>query len=92
MHFPGGVDVELSDSSRLLSPGSPVSSPYFDTRIYDGRSLESDSPTVIIHVATGRRVLHFVDLDFPATLPAMVSSRGCSMLQLFQSSMHVNFR
>jgi hypothetical protein len=59
MHFPGGVDVVRSNASRLLP----------ETRTYDARSLESDSPTVLIDAASGERILHFVEVDARATTP-----------------------
>jgi hypothetical protein len=53
MHFPGGVDPATSNASRLLP----------DTRTYDSRSLDADSPTVLLDVDTNTRVLHFVEPD-----------------------------
>jgi hypothetical protein len=53
MHFPGGVDPVASNASRLLP----------DTRTYDSRSLDADSPTVLLDVDTNTRVLHFVEPD-----------------------------
>jgi pimeloyl-ACP methyl ester carboxylesterase len=53
--FPQGVDLTAS--------GAPL--------ITDiGRSVASDSPTVIINAATGERILHFTELDSQATTPA----------------------
>jgi hypothetical protein len=64
MHFPGtGVDLALSNASRLLPPGSPVSPPYVDTRTHDGTSLLSNSPSLLIDTQTGERVLHFLEVD-----------------------------
>jgi hypothetical protein len=66
MHFPQGVDVVASDASRLLEPeccGQPPGPPWIDTRTYTGRSLEPDSPTVLLDADTGERVLHFVEND-----------------------------
>ena len=66
MHFPQGVDVAASDASRLLEPqccGQPAGPPWIDTRTYTGRSLEPDSPTVLLDADTGERVLHFVEND-----------------------------
>jgi hypothetical protein len=62
MHFPAGVDVELSSASRLLPPqsGGP---PWIDTRTYDGTSLDPNSPTLLIRAATGEQILHFVEPD-----------------------------
>jgi hypothetical protein len=47
MHFPQGVDLERSDTSRLLPPGccgQPAGPPWINTRTYDDRSLDADSP------------------------------------------------
>jgi len=66
MHFPGGVSVEQSNAPRLLAPGccgQPGGPPWVDTRTTDDRSLDSDSPTVLLDADTGERVLHFVELD-----------------------------
>jgi hypothetical protein len=66
MHFPQGVDVAASNVSRLLEPGccgQPVVPPWIDTRTYTGRSLDADSPTVLLDADTGERVLHFVEND-----------------------------
>jgi hypothetical protein len=62
MHFPGGVDLEASDASRLRSLGN-TGPPYVDIRTHDERSLDSDSPTVLIDWETGERLLHWVELD-----------------------------
>ncbi|MDJ0868224.1 MAG: hypothetical protein QNK03_19110 [Myxococcota bacterium] len=52
--FEGGVDPELSNAPRLLAA----------TRSTDGRSLESDSPTLLLDVTDGLTpVLHFVEPD-----------------------------
>ena len=53
MHFPGGVDLVKSNASRLLAA----------TRTYGLRSLDADSPTVLLDADTGERILHFVELD-----------------------------
>ena len=66
MHFPQGVDVETSNVSRLLEPeccSQPAGPPWIDTRTYTGRSLDPDSPTVLLDADTGERVLHFVEND-----------------------------
>jgi hypothetical protein len=64
MHFPGaGVDLVLSNASRLLPPGAPVSPPYIDTRTHDGSSLLSTSPSLLIDAQTGERILHFLERD-----------------------------
>ncbi len=56
-HFPGGVDPELSEASRLLP----------ETRSYGTRSLEDDSPTLLFDATEGMaRVLHFVERDVNA--------------------------
>jgi hypothetical protein len=69
MHFPGGVSLEKSKVSRLLPAGccgQPTGPPWIDTRVADGRSLDGDSPTVLVDADTGERVLHFVELDVRA--------------------------
>lgn len=70
VHFPGGVSVERSDAPRLLVPGccgQPAGPPWRDTRVADDRSLDVDSPTVIVDADTGERVLHIAELDARAT-------------------------
>ena len=66
MHFPQGVDPALSNASRLLPPGccgQPDGPPWIDTRTYDGRSLDADSPTVLLDADTGERIIHFIEPD-----------------------------
>jgi pimeloyl-ACP methyl ester carboxylesterase len=66
MHFPQGVDPEQSGASRLLPAGccgQPAGPPWVDTRTYTGRSLEEDSPTVLLDADTGERVLHYIEND-----------------------------
>lgn len=66
MHFPQGVDLVASDVSRLLPPGccgQPEGPPWIDTRTSNGRSLDPDSPSVLIDADTGERVLHWLELD-----------------------------
>jgi hypothetical protein len=66
MHFPQGVDIERSDVARLLPPGccgQPNGPPWIDTRTYDGRSLDEGSPSVLLDVESGERVLHWLELD-----------------------------
>lgn len=66
MHFPQGVDLERSGAPRLLPEGccgQPAGPPWRQTRTFDGRSLETDSPTVLVDADTGERILHFVELD-----------------------------
>ncbi len=53
MHFPGNLDPAMSGAPRV----DPV------TRTYDERSLEADSPSVLLEVSTGRRILHFLERD-----------------------------
>jgi len=53
MHFPGRVDPVASNASRLLP----------QTRTYNARSLDSDSPTVLLDVDTNARILHFIEPD-----------------------------
>ena len=60
MHFVGGVDVEQSNASRLLAA----------TRSYGTRSLDADSPTILIDADSGERILHFVENDAHADDPA----------------------
>ncbi len=72
MHFPGGVDVERSNAPRLLAPGccgQPAGPPWIDTRTVDERSLQSDSPTVLLDADTGERILHFSEVDISAAGP-----------------------
>jgi hypothetical protein len=66
MHFPQGVNLDASDAPVLLHPlccGQSSATPYLDVRTQDGRSVEVDSPTVLLDVDTGERVLHWVELD-----------------------------
>lgn len=58
MHFPQGVDPERSGASRLLET----------TRTHDLRSLDADSPTLLIDAETGERILHFVEIEARAAL------------------------
>lgn len=53
MHFPGGVDPVQSDASRLLE----------STRSISTRSLDADSPSVLLDVDSGERILHFLEPD-----------------------------
>jgi len=53
IYFSGGVDVALSNASRLLEA----------TRTHDLRSLDDDSPSVLIDATTGERILHFLQPD-----------------------------
>lgn len=62
MHFPGGIDLEVSDAPRLLS----------ERRGTDERSLEADSPTLLIDAETGERILHFIENDARASNPDRV--------------------
>jgi hypothetical protein len=79
MHFPQGVDLELSDAARLLAPGccgQPAGPPWIDTRTYDSRSLDLDSPSVLIHAATGQRIMHWLERDGRATGPNIPSRQA----------------
>jgi hypothetical protein len=70
MHFPQGVDLVLSDAARLLAPGccgQPAGPPWIDTRTHDERSLDADSPSVLMRASTGERVLHYLEIDGRAT-------------------------
>jgi len=73
MHFPQGVDLDASGAPVLLEPGccgqSPTP-PLVDVRTQNERSLEPDSPTVLIDAETGERILHWVELDALAEDPA----------------------
>ena len=62
MHFPGGVDLAQSNASRLLT----------DRRGPDARSLDADSPTVLIDAQTGEHILHWLENDARATNPDRV--------------------
>jgi hypothetical protein len=66
MHFPAGVDLEQSNASRLLAPGccgQLDQTPYQDVRTHNSRSLRPDSPSVLLDVDTGERILHFLEVD-----------------------------
>jgi len=66
MHFPQGVDPELSDASRLLEAGccgQPAGPPWIDTRTYTGRSLDADSPTLLLDADTGEQIIHWIERD-----------------------------
>jgi hypothetical protein len=66
MHFPQGVDLAQSGASRLLAAGccgQPAGPPWIDTRTHDARSLDLDSPSVLLDADTGDRVLHFLEKD-----------------------------
>lgn len=64
MNFPGGMDPVVSNAPRLLD----------DRRGPDGRSLEADSPTVLIDAETGEHILHFIENDARATDPDRVAT------------------
>ena len=73
MNFPQGVDLQLSDAARLLEPeccGQPAGPPWIDTRTYTDRSLDSDSPSLLIKASTGEHILHWLELDGRTTDPA----------------------
>jgi hypothetical protein len=72
MHFPSGVDLAASDAPRLLE----------STRNFDLRSLEADSPFVLLDATTGERVAHFVENDANAAVPnqATILRPGRSLL------------
>jgi hypothetical protein len=61
VHLPG-ADLALSGASRLLA-GEPQPTPYVDLRTHDLRSLDADSPSVLLDLDTGERVLHWLELD-----------------------------
>lgn len=52
--FPGGVDLDASHVATIDTPQ---------------RSLDPDSPTVLVDVTSGERVVHFAELDSHATRP-----------------------
>lgn len=85
-HFPGGVDVIGSNAARLLPPtlGAPVPPPYVGIRMSDERSLDPDSPTVLIDADTGERVYHWVELDSRAAgnpaRQALIMHPGASLV------------
>jgi hypothetical protein len=53
--FPEGVDLAVSGVPPITNIA---------------RSLEADSPTVILDASTGQRITHFAELDVQATSPA----------------------
>ena len=59
MNFPGGVDPVLSHASYLI----PALSGEQNARSYGTRSLDPDSPTVLIDADSGEHILHFVEND-----------------------------
>jgi hypothetical protein len=84
MHFPQGVDLEASNAPVLLHPlccGQSSATPYVDVRTQDGRSVEFDSPTVLLDVDTGERILHWVELDARAEGPEEVPDRQLFFLR-----------
>jgi hypothetical protein len=62
MNFPGGVDPVVSNASRLLP----------ERRGPDARSLDADSPTILIDAETGEHILHWIENDIRATDPNRV--------------------
>ncbi len=58
---PGVHPLLFLRDADLEASGAPGLDPV--TRTFDGRSLDSDSPTVLLDAETGERVLHFVELD-----------------------------
>jgi len=64
-HFSGGVDLAGSNVARLLPPdlSNPSQPPYIGIRMTDERSLQADSPIVLINADTGERVLQWAELD-----------------------------
>ncbi|MCG8589788.1 MAG: hypothetical protein MJE66_10900 [Proteobacteria bacterium] len=57
MHFPAGVDLEASGAARLLE----------GPRNFDLRSLDEDSPSILIDAQSGERIPHFLENDANAT-------------------------
>ena len=68
-HLPG-ASPERSNASRLLAPVAPLSTPYVNVRTHDASSLSRRSPTVLLDVDSGQRVLHWIELDANTTDPA----------------------
>jgi hypothetical protein len=62
MNFPGGMDPVQSNASRLLP----------ERRGPDARSLDTDSPTILIDAETGEHILHWIENDIRATDPTRV--------------------
>jgi len=84
MHFPQGVDLAASNAPVLLHPlccGQSTATPYVDVRTQDGRSVELDSPSVLLDVDTGERVLHWVELDARADEPEEIPERQVLFLR-----------
>jgi hypothetical protein len=71
-NFPQGVDLQQSDAARLLAPeccGQPAGPPWVNTRTYNSRSLDADSPSVLIKASTGEHILHWLEIDARTTDP-----------------------
>jgi hypothetical protein len=84
MHFPQGVDLGASNAPVLLDPlccAQSSSTPYVDVRTQDGRSVEFDSPSVLLDVDTGERILHWVELDARADEPEETPERQVLFLR-----------
>lgn len=64
MSFPGGVDLALSSASRLLP----------ERRGPNARSLDADSPTLLIDAETGEHILHWLENDARAMDPTRVTT------------------
>jgi len=87
MHFPQGVDVERSEAARLFAAGccgQPAGPPWINTRTYGSRSLDADSPSVLMDATTGERILHYLENDAHAVgnLPrqALIMRPGVSLV------------
>lgn len=86
VHFPAGVSLFASNAPRLIPPAfsSPTPPPHVGIRMTDERSLEADSPTVLLRASTGERVLHFVEMDARALgspeLQALIIRPGKSLV------------
>jgi len=57
MHFPDDIDLSESNAAHLRA----------EVRAIDERSLEGDSPTLLIDADTGEQILHFMELDARTT-------------------------
>lgn len=66
MHFPSSALDLAASGAAILAP---------ETRTTDDRSLASDSPTVLVDLESGERLLHFVELDATAR-PFEAERRG----------------
>src|SRR5262249_30653890 len=61
-------------------PAAPTAPPFTDPRTYDGRSLDADSPSVLIDADTNEHIIHFLELDAHAA-GAQIPSRQAVFLR-----------